>query len=103
VPVQENVSLEWEQQPDGVIIDPTRKNMDGLAVYRAMRTKHDVPVLVMTDSRDVRNEVRCLESGTDDYSRKPFFPAQFLVCLHTMERRGRSVLLSNITAGLRRV
>lgn len=71
----ERASLEWEQQqPDLVIIDPTLKDMDGLALCREMRVKHDAFVLVIIDGKDVQDEIRCFESGVDDYLRKPFFP-----------------------------
>ncbi len=76
----ERACLEWQQQqPDLVIIDPTLKDMDGLAVCREMRSKHDALVLVIAESKDVQDEVRCLEAGADDYVRKPFFPAQLSI------------------------
>ena len=51
--------------------------------------------------------MRCLESGADDYLRKPFFPAQFLARLNAISRRGRSTLTQRpsaiITVGALRV
>jgi DNA-binding response OmpR family regulator len=46
----------------------------------------------MTGEKDVQYEVCCLESGADDYLRKPFLPAQLLARLHAVSRRGRSTL-----------
>jgi DNA-binding response OmpR family regulator len=46
----------------------------------------------MTAAHDVQDEVRCLESGADDYLRKPFFPTQLLAHLHAVSRRGRPTL-----------
>lgn len=104
----ERASLEWEQQqPDLVIIDPTLKDMDGLALCREMRARYDALVLVVTDGRDVQDEIRCLESGADDYLRKPFFPTQFLARMRAVSRRGRSTLVqrpsSIVTVGPIRV
>lgn len=104
----ERARLEWqEQRPDLVIIDPTLKDMDGLTLCREMRVKHDALVLVITDSKDVHDEVRCLESGAEDYLRKPFFPAQFLAHVHAVSRRGRSTLTqrpsSIVTIGALRI
>lgn len=104
----ERARLEWEQQqPDLVIIDPVLGDMDGLALCRDMRSKHDALVLVITDGKDVQDEIRCLESGADDYLRKPFFPAQFLARLRAVSRRGRSTLVqrpsSIVTVGPIRV
>ena len=59
---------------------------------RDLRHRHDALVLVMTEGKEVKDEVRCLESGADDYLRKPFFPSQLLARIHALGRRGRSTL-----------
>jgi len=104
----ERAKIEWEEhQPDLVILDIALRDMDALAMCRDMRSKHDALVLVMTEGKDVQDEVRCLESGADDYLRKPFFPAQFLARIRAISRRGRSSLAqrpsSVITVGPIRV
>src|SRR5207244_8978820 len=84
---------EWlEQQPDLVILDTALKDVDMLGLCRELRTKHDALVLVVTDGKDVQDEVRCLESGADDYLRKPFFPSQLLARIRAVSRRARSSL-----------
>ena len=104
----ERAKIEWEEQePDLVLLDTCLKDVDALAMCRDMRHKHDALVLVMTDGKDVQDEVRCLESGADDYLRKPFFPSQLLARIHALSRRGRSTLSqrpsSIITVGPLRV
>lgn len=89
----ERAKIEWEQQqPDLVILDTALKDVDALAMCRDLRTKHDALVLVVTDGKDVQDEVRCLESGADDYLRKPFFPTQLLARIRAVSRRARSTL-----------
>jgi len=89
----ERAKIEWEeQQPDLVLMDTALRDVDALAMCRDMRHKHDALVLVITDGKDVQDEVRCLESGADDYLRKPFFPSQLLARIHALSRRGRSSL-----------
>ena len=100
----ERAKIEWEEkQPDLVILDPTLKDVDAMAMCRDMQNKHDALVLVTTDGKDVQEEIECLESGADDYLRKPFFPAQLLARIHALIRRGRSTLeqrpFSVITVG----
>src|SRR5579863_9734539 len=85
-------SMWMEQEPDVVIVDTTLKDMDALVMCRDMRIKHDALVLVLTDGKDVHDEVRCLESGADDYLRKPFFPGQLLARIRAVSRRARSTL-----------
>ena len=84
---------EWgEHQPDLIILDPLLNDVDALAMCREVRSEHDALVIVVTDGKDVHDEIRCLESGADDYLRKPFFPAQLLARIHAVSRRGRSTL-----------
>lgn len=89
----ERAKIEWiEQRPDLVLLDTALKGVDMLALCRELRTKHDALVLVVTDGKDVQDEVRCLESGADDYLRKPFFPSQLLARIRAVSRRARSTL-----------
>jgi len=89
----ERAKQEWEeQQPDLVIIDTALKDIDALAMCREMCSKYDALVLVMKEGKDVHDEVRCLESGADDYIRKPFLPDQLLARIHALNRRARSTL-----------
>lgn len=104
----ERAKREWlEQQPDLVILDTALQGVDVLAMCRDMQSKHDALVLVITDGREVQDEVYCLESGADDYLRKPFFPNQLLAHIHSVSRRARSSLAqrpsSIITVGPIRV
>jgi DNA-binding response OmpR family regulator len=89
----ERARVEWmEQRPDLVLLDTAVKDVDMLAMCREMRDKHDALVLVVTDGKDVQDEVRCLESGADDYLRKPFYPSQLLARIRAVSRRARSTL-----------
>ncbi len=89
----ERAKVEWEEQePDLVLLDTAIKDVDALSMCRDLRHKHDALVLVITEGKEVQDEVRCLESGADDYLRKPFFPSQLLARIHALSRRGRSSL-----------
>jgi DNA-binding response OmpR family regulator len=86
----DRAKIEWlEHQPDLVILDTALKGTDMLALCRDLRVQHDALTLVVTDGRDVQDEVHCLESGADDYLRKPFFPSQLLARIHAVSRRSR--------------
>ena len=104
----DRAKIEWEEQePDLVLLDTAIKDVDALEMCQNLRHKHDALVLIMTDSKSVQDEVRCLESGADDYLRKPFFPSQLIARIHALSRRGRSSLTqrpsSIITVGPIRV
>jgi DNA-binding response OmpR family regulator len=104
----DRAKVEWEEQePDLVLLDTAIKDADALKMCQDLRHKHDALVLVMTEGKGVKDEVHCLESGADDYLRKPFFPSQLLARMHALSRRGRSSLAqrpsSIITVGPIRV
>ena len=88
----ERAKILWgEQQPDLVILDSAMKG-DALTMCREMQSKHDALLLILSDRKDVHDEIRCLESGADDYLHKPFFPAQLLARIHAVSRRSRFTL-----------
>ncbi|MBB5788470.1 response regulator [Jiangella mangrovi] len=57
---------------DLVVLDLGLPDRDGLRVLREIRSAgHTVPVVVLTGLSE-RDAATCLESGADDYMRKPF-------------------------------
>ncbi len=89
----EQARSKWlEQLPDLVILESALQDVDALAMCRDLRSKHDALTLVITLGKDIYDEVRCLESGIDDYLRKPFLPDQLLAHIHSLERRARSTV-----------
>ncbi len=87
----ERARSEWlEYQPDLVILDITLKDVDMLSLCRELRMVHDALTLVVTDGRDVKDEIRSLESGADDYLRKPFYPSQLVAHIRAVSRRART-------------
>lgn len=72
----ENQKKGWEffssGQPDAVVLDLNLPDGDGIEFCRRIRTKSDVPVIMLT-ARDLEvDEIMGLESGADDYITKPF-------------------------------
>jgi DNA-binding response OmpR family regulator len=87
----DQAKAKWlEHQPDFVILESALKDVDALAMCRELQSKHDALVVVVTEGKDSHDEVRCLESGVDDYLRKPFLPDQLLARIHAVGRRARS-------------
>jgi two-component system response regulator QseB len=56
-----------------VVLDLGLPRRDGIDVLRGIRERHvDVPVLVMTARDTVRDRIKGLDAGADDYLVKPF-------------------------------
>src|SRR6188768_865676 len=63
----------WRQdRPDLVLLDVMLPRLDGLEVLRAIRREATTPVVMLTARADTIDVVVGLESGADDYVRKPF-------------------------------
>src|SRR5437588_7722859 len=72
---------------DGVILDLTLPDMDGLEVCRSLRESSDIPVLMLTARGEAMDRVVGLEIGADDYLPKPFEPRELLARLRAILRR----------------
>ena len=66
-----------------VVLDLMLPGLSGLDVLRAIRSRSDVPVLVISARRDGPTTVRALELGADDYVHKPFWPEELLARVQT--------------------
>lgn len=75
---------------DLVILDLMLPRRDGLEVLAALRQKNIfVPVLILTSKDTVKDRVRGLEAGADDYLVKPFAFSELLARIRAILRRGK--------------
>ena len=85
---------------DAVLLDVMMPGMDGLEVCRRIRTKSNVPVIMLTARGDETDRVVGLELGADDYVGKPFSPRELLARLRAVLRRARPEVMSEqLTTG----
>lgn len=76
-------------KPDLVILDLMLPDIDGFEVCRQMRTRSDVPILMLTARNDDIDKIVGLELGADDYSTKPFNPRELVARVKAILRRYR--------------
>ena len=72
---------------DALILDLMLPDVDGLDLCRSLRTRSDIPVLMLTARGDPLDRVVGLELGADDYLPKPFEPRELLARLRAILRR----------------
>jgi DNA-binding response OmpR family regulator len=66
-----------EQRFDLVVLDIMLPNLDGIEVCRRMRSRSQVPIIMLTAKDDEIDKVLGLEMGADDYITKPFSVREF--------------------------
>jgi two-component system response regulator MtrA len=72
---------------DAVILDVMLPSLDGFEVCREIRKFSRVPVLMLTARTDLVDVVVGLESGADDYVKKPFELPELVARLRAVLRR----------------
>jgi len=73
--------------PDLVILDWMLPDLDGLAVCRAIRDRHVVPIIMLTARGEEIDRVLGLEVGADEYVTKPCSMRELMARVRAMLRR----------------
>lgn len=76
-----------EVSPDLVLLDLMLPGMDGLEVCKAIRSKSQVPVIMVTALVEEIDRLLGLELGADDYICKPFSPREVVARVKAVLRR----------------
>jgi DNA-binding response OmpR family regulator len=73
---------------DMLILDLGLPDMDGLSLLKQLRrTKHNLPVLILTARDSTEDKIKGLDQGADDYLAKPFEVSELIARLRVIERR----------------
>ena len=78
-------------EPDLVILDVGLPGIDGIEVLRKLRTRSDVPVMLVTARAEETDRLIGLSVGADDYVTKPFSPRELVLRVKAILRRSLSV------------
>jgi DNA-binding response OmpR family regulator len=85
---QEALDRFAEQRFDLVVLDIMLPKLDGIEVCRRLRTRSQVPIIMLTAKTDEIDKVVGLEMGADDYITKPFSVREFRSRVKAALRRG---------------
>jgi two-component system, OmpR family, response regulator RegX3 len=73
--------------PDFVLLDLRLPDVDGLTVCRELRSRSDVPIIVVSARGEEVDRVVGLELGADDYLVKPFGLRELIARMRAVLRR----------------
>lgn len=76
-----------ECEPDLLLLDIMMPRVDGLEVLRRIRTKSNVPALMVTARGEDYDKILGLELGADDYITKPYNPMEVAARVKAQLRR----------------
>ncbi len=76
---------------DAAVVDIMLPKMDGLSLIAEMRKqKIDTPVIILSAKRSLKDRIKGLETGSDDYLVKPFAFSELLARVQALIRRSTS-------------
>jgi DNA-binding response OmpR family regulator len=73
-----------------VILDVMLPGMNGFEILRSLRSKSNLPVLMLTARGDDVDRIVGLEMGADDYLSKPFNPRELIARIRAILRRSKA-------------
>ena len=84
---------------DGVVLDVMLPKLDGWEVLRRLRKTKKTPVLMLTARDQLKDRVRGLDIGADDYVVKPFDLEELFARLRALIRRSAARASNIVKAG----
>jgi two-component system response regulator RegX3 len=76
--------------PDLILLDVMLPDGDGRDLCRQIRTRSDVPIIMLTARGEEIDRIVGLELGADDYVVKPFSAGELVARMRAIMRRGRA-------------
>ena len=86
------VTAAAQRQFDVILLDLMLPGRDGMDVCRELRTRIDVPIIMITARKDEVDRVSGLDAGADDYVTKPFSSRELVSRIRAVVRRARGLV-----------
>ncbi|GJL99044.1 MAG: DNA-binding response regulator [Methyloligella sp.] len=85
---------------DLLILDVMMPGESGLELARDLKSKIEVPIIMLTAKAEAENRIEGLEIGVDDYMPKPFEPRELMLRIQNiLKRRAQKVTQKEIHMG----
>ena len=90
---------QWERiRPDLILLDLMLPGVGGIDVCRTIRSRSDVPIIIVTAKDEEVDRVIGLELGADDYMTKPFSSRELVARIKAVLRRAPIIDVMDLDA-----
>lgn len=83
---EEGVAM-FSDDIDLILLDLMLPEMDGFEFCKYIRTRSNVPIIILTAREEIDDLVQGLTDGADDYVMKPFTPQELMARIQALLRR----------------
>ncbi|MFB0832715.1 response regulator transcription factor [Brevibacillus laterosporus] len=94
---EEALDLFYSQKMDLAILDWMMPKLSGVEVCKEIKKQSQTKVLLLTAKSDQEDELIALQSGADDYVRKPFDPRILLIRARKLLNMTSKVSIGDLT------
>lgn len=81
-----------KRRPDLVLLDLSLPMTDGFHICRSLKQHSDIPVLVLTSRDGLKDEVKALSLGADEYLTKPCHGERLVARIQHVLRKAKKTL-----------
>ena len=85
-----------EEEFDLIILDLMLPEIDGFEICRQIRSRKNVPIIMVSAKKDDIDKIRGLGLGADDYMTKPFSPSELVARVKAHLARYEHLVNSNV-------
>ena len=76
-----------KSSPDLIVLDLMLPDLDGVEVCRQIRSRSNIPIIMLTAKDSESDKIAGLDVGADDYITKPFSPRELVARVKAVLRR----------------
>ena len=80
---------------DLIVLDVMMPGLNGYEITKQIKSKINVPIILLTAKGEVENRIKGLELGADDYIGKPFEPKELLLRIKNIINKNKKLDLNS--------
>ncbi|OHC80132.1 MAG: two-component system response regulator KdpE [Rhodoferax sp. RIFCSPLOWO2_12_FULL_60_11] len=97
VSLSEASALLRHSPPDVIVLDLGLPDGDGVQLVREVRSRHSLPIIVVSARHQEAQKIQLLDAGADDYLTKPFSVGELLARIRVALRHRGTALAAAVT------